>query len=171
MSRYQAPVDSRGYPLWVTSLLLSQTPLPAELFCLPKYIQKRQLNQITATNGRQWCVKYCVNRFSGIFLLSPTLQIVFCTTPFQGKYFLLERQWKAEATCNSPINFVHREGIAVMQYYFLYSSSYGNIQWPNVLCNVFTHLLIVNFSMLGSVLSTKEGFSFSYNWEKYHLKY
>lgn len=48
--RYQAHADTIGYHLGVSFLLARQTPLPAELPCLPKYIQKRQLNQVSTTN-------------------------------------------------------------------------------------------------------------------------
>lgn len=100
--RYQAHADTIGYHLGISFLLARQTPLPAELPCLPKYIQKRQLKQVSTAKGRQQWVNYCVKRFPEILLVSPALWIVFPTTPFPGKSFLLERQGEAEAARHSP---------------------------------------------------------------------
>lgn len=99
--RYQAHANTRGYHLGVSSLLARQT-------CQAILLAKVYSKETTKPD------KYCKGKAAVGQLLCKQVprdlpcksctpdRIVFPTTPFQGKCFLLERQRKAEAPCHSP---------------------------------------------------------------------
>lgn len=99
--RYQARANTRGYHLGVSSLLARQT---WQAILLAKVYSKETIKPGKYCKGKAVVGQLLCKQVPRDFPCKSCTpdRIVFPTTPFQGKCFLLERQRKAEAPCQSP---------------------------------------------------------------------